>query len=60
MVSIGTFDVAVLLNVLFVIVSPIDANPFDELEWCWPCVVFSFERLFFGVKNFAIAERTFI
>lgn len=31
-VSIGTFDVAVLFNVLFVIVSPIDANPLDELE----------------------------
>lgn len=30
-VSIGIFEVAVLLNVLFVI-SPIDANPFDELE----------------------------
>lgn len=31
-VSIGTFDVVVLLNVLFAIDSPIDANPFDELE----------------------------
>lgn len=29
-VSMGAFGV--LVNVLFVIVSPIDANPFDELE----------------------------
>lgn len=58
-VSIGTFELVVLLNVLFVIDSPIDANPFDELEWCWPCVVLSFERLFFGVKNLAIADITY-
>lgn len=54
MVSIGTFEQAVLLKVL----SPTDASPFDELEWCCPCVVFNFERLFFGVKNRMIAVVT--
>lgn len=33
-VSIGIFELVVVLNVLFVIDSPIDANPFDELECC--------------------------
>lgn len=32
MVSIGTFEFAVVLRVLFVTYSPIDAKPFDELE----------------------------
>lgn len=54
----GTFEQAVLLNVLFAIESPTDASPFDELECCCPCVVFNFERLFFGVKNRATAVET--
>lgn len=58
MVSMGTFEQAVLLKVLFAIESPTDASPFDELEWCCPCVVFNFERLFFGVKNRIIAFVT--
>lgn len=33
-VSIGIFELAVLLNVLFVIESPTDGMPFDELECC--------------------------
>lgn len=59
MVSIGTFELVVLLKVLFAKDSPIDASPFDELEWGWPCVVLSLERLLFSEKNLAIAEYTF-
>lgn len=46
MVSIGIFELVVLLNVLFVIESPTDGKPCDELECCWPCVVFSVHRPF--------------
>lgn len=58
MVSIGIFELVVVLKVLFVIDSPTDGRPCDELECCGPCVVFVVLRPVFELHNRFKAVRT--
>lgn len=61
-VSIGTrlevVVVVLFVQVLFVIDSPIEGSPCDELECCGPCVVFVNERPVFEFHKRFMAAQT--
>uniref|UniRef100_A0A182ULN3 Uncharacterized protein n=1 Tax=Anopheles merus TaxID=30066 RepID=A0A182ULN3_ANOME len=62
-VSIGTrlevVVVVLFVQVLFVIDSPIEGSPCDELECCGPCVVFVNERPVFEFHKRFMAAQTY-